>query len=281
MIYFEGTAMKKWLFLLMLAAAGPSYAAQNALKSCYELARLQAPAARTDTALFVVIDQTVELDKLLRASLVENIRPLLKPGNAFTVVQFSAFSQGRYASTLTSGVFSPQLSNSQRDDIGKPQLQVFDQCIRQQQRAGARLVGDALSSALAGSRGSLNRSDILSTLKELGPQIKRSPARNKVLLLSSDMLENSSISSFYAKNNVRKIDAVAEMKKVHEHELLTDFGGARVYVLGAGLVIESAKGTYRDPMAMSALETFWRDYFKQSNAIVGEFGKPALLNLIQ
>ena len=271
--------MKKLLLLALIA--GSAHASQNALKSCHELARISAPAARTDSELFIVIDQTVVLDKALRASLVENIRPFLKPGNAFSVTQFSAYTQGHYASVLTSASFSPPLADAQRADTGKPQLQAFEQCLKQQQQAGAKLLGDALSAALSGSSNSVSRSDILSTLKEVAGKVKASPAKNKVILLSSDMLENSSISSFYSKQGVRPLDVAAELKKVEDNKMLADFGGARVYVMGAGLVVEDAKGSYRDPKTMQSLESFWHDYFSKSRAKLVEFGKPALLNPVQ
>lgn len=93
------------------------------------------------------------------------------------------------------------------------------------------------------------------------------------------MLENSSISSFYAHKNVRNINAQAELKKVDANQLFADFAGARVYVLGAGL-IAAEKGkpeVYRDPKTMKNLETFWRAYFEQSNAQLKGFGAPSLL----
>jgi hypothetical protein len=271
--------MKKIIALALLSSA--ACASQNALKSCHELVHINAPVSKADSELFIVIDQTVVLDKTLRASLVENIRPFIKPGNAFSVTQFSAYTQGHYASVLTSASFSPTLSDALRADTGKPQLQAFDQCLKQQQQAGSKLLGDALSAALAGSSNSVSRSDILSTLKEVAVKVKASPARNKVVLLSSDMLENSSISSFYSKQGVRQLEVAAELKKAEDNKMLADFGGARVYVMGAGLVVEDAKGSYRDPKTMQALESFWQEYFSKSRAKLVEFGKPALLNPIQ
>jgi hypothetical protein len=80
-------------------------------------------------------------------------------------------------------------------------------------------------------------------------------------------------------NAVRRIDPQAEMKKATAAGLIGDFGGARVYVVGAGLLTGDAKlkNVYRDPQTMSALKQFWTLYFKQSNASIGEFGEPALL----
>ena len=99
------------------------------------------------------------------------------------------------------------------------------------------------------------------------------------MLLASDMLENSSVSSFYLHNAVRRIDPQVEMKNATAAGLIGDFGGARVYVIGAGLLGGDAKvkNAYRDTQTVSALKEFWTLYFQKSNASIGEFGAPALL----
>lgn len=65
--------------------------------------------------------------------------------------------------------------------------------------------------------------------------------------------------------------------------MFADFGGAKVYVMGAGLVSEQgkAKGVYRDPKMMQALKAFWTEWFKRSNAELVEFGMPEMLGSIQ
>ena len=94
------------------------------------------------------------------------------------------------------------------------------------------------------------------------------------------MVENSSAASFYAHNAVRRIDPAAELKRVNAAGLIADFDGARVCVIGAGLLSGDAKArnAYRDPMTMAALKQFWILYFQQSNATVQEFGVPAFLS---
>jgi hypothetical protein len=98
------------------------------------------------------------------------------------------------------------------------------------------------------------------------------------------MLENSSISSFYQNQSVRLIDPEKELSLVAKHDLFADFSGARVYVLGTGLIPEDSKSNknqYRDPKTMAALSTFWLQYFSKSNGRLMELGKPALLNPIR
>ena len=97
----------------------------------------------------------------------------------------------------------------------------------------------------------------------------------------SDMLENSNITSFYAPDTgPRKIDAAVELAKTDKAKVVTDYRGAKVYVIGAGVVPKSNKprsGNYRSQEIMAPLKSFWAQYFEKSNAKLVEFGQPLLL----
>ena len=254
-------------------------AATNAVPSCYE-GKLTAPAVPLAKELFVLIDQTTLLDDQLKQSVAEQVRPFLSKGNGFSVLVFSAFTQGKYTQLLTSGQLDHAMPDVLRSDVSKPVLGKFDQCITRQAGLAGQTVGGALRSAFEGSSGEIAKSDVLASLKDISGKVRQSKATEKVVLLVSDMLENSSVSSFYANQSVRKIDPSKEMKLATDNNLIADFNGARVYVLGAGLLSDDAKkkATYRDPKTMLALAGFWKSYFEKSNAQLIEFGQPALLN---
>lgn len=91
----------------------------------------------------------------------------------------------------------------------------------------------ALRFAFKGTSSSLAKSDVLSSLKEIASVVRTSSAKNKIVILSSDMLENSSITSFYNNQSVRLIDAEKEFNTISKQDLLADFSGAHVYVIGA------------------------------------------------
>ncbi len=261
----------------------PALAATNAIASCYEI-KLTAPALPLAKELFVLVDQTTLLDDQLRQSVAEQVRPFLSKGNGFSVLVFSAFTQGKYTQLLTSGQLDHAMPNVLRSDVSKPVLAKFDQCMTRQTGLAGQAVGSALRSAFEGSSGEISKSDVLASLKDISGKVRQSKATEKVVLLVSDMLENSSVSSFYANQSVRKIDPAKEMKLVLDNDLIADFAGARVYVLGAGLLSEDAKkkkAAYRDPKTMLALANFWKSYLEKSNAQLIEFGQPALLNQIK
>lgn len=267
------------LLVSCVAMAGDA----DAIPSCYN-AKMPAQRAATDTEIFVVIDQTTLFDEGLKQSIADNVRRFLKPGNAFSVTQFSAFIQGHYTEVLVSGRLDSILSKAARDDVSKPLLNNFDRCMATQLNAAGQLVGRAMKSAFGGSSSNIAKSDIFASLKDISNKVRQSTAQHKIVIVASDMLENSSVSSFYANQGVRQINSEKELKQVSDNQLFGDFGGAKVYVIGAGLLpedIRHTKGVYRPTQTMQALFRFWAGYFERSKAELSEFGQPALLSPIQ
>lgn len=137
-----------------------------------------------------------------------------------------------------------------------------------------------MTGAMGEASSDLAKSDVMASLRDFSARIRQSNAKERVVLIVSDMLENSSVSSFYANNTVRRINAGKELALAQKNDLVGDFGGARVYVIGAGMLAKDAtskKGIYRSPDVMNALSEFWKGYFRATNADLKEFGQPALL----
>ena len=231
--------MKKPFFITLLLSAmalsTSSMAATDAIASCYD-SKLSAPAIPQAKEIFVIIDQTTLLDDVLKQSVANQIRPFLTAGNGFSVLVFSAFTQGKYTQLLTSGQLDHPLPTEQRSDVSKPRLAKFDHCMAQQSAQAMQAVGGALRTSFDGTSGDIAKSDVLASLKDISSKVRQSHASERVVLLVSDMLENSSVSSFYSNQAVRKIDPDHELKLVQSNQLIGNFGGARLYVLGAGLL---------------------------------------------
>lgn len=288
------TPVRKVALAALLAMVGVATSSQaqtavadangNALPDCYQYAKVQRDApAHIQTELFVVVDQTTPFNGQLRQSLAQQIAPLLAPGNALSVFAFSAYTQGFYTQRLVHARMDQPMAQAQRDGTGKAQLKQLDQCLQFQQQGIQKLAQEALIKSLGQGGASISKSDVLGSLKDLSGPIRSSTAQRKVVLLASDMLENSSISSFYQGRTVRLVNPEAEMKKVQAQQLLSDFAGAQVYVLGAGLIDSDSatKGVYRDPKVLGALRAFWGQYFEASHAKLQEFGTPDLLGRVQ
>lgn len=272
--------MRHVFFLGLLMASGLAVAVESdALRSCRDKALPVAGAAATE--LFVAIDQTTPLSPSLKQLVADNIKPFLVPDSGFTVLAFSAYTQGRYTEVLASGKLDAQLRPALRNDIAKPVLAKFEQCTARQPQQAAHAVGRALRSAYGNTSSEIAKSDVLASLKSISALVQQSKAQNKIVLIVSDMLENSSVASFYSEQGraVRRIDPVKEMRAVEEQQLLANFGGARVYVIGAGLLASDQQKdkAYRDPKTMQQLSSFWSAYMNKSQAQLIEFGQPALL----
>lgn len=267
------------LFTPCLVTAG----SMDAIPTCYNV-KITAPNVNVATELFVIIDQTTPFNIGLKQSVADNVRPFLQSNQAFSVTQFSAFTQGHYTDVLVSGKLDAMLVQKQRDDISKPVLAKYDQCIVMQTKQASRLLGGAMKAAFSIGSNDIAKSDVLASLKDISSKVKQSTADRKVVLIASDMLENSAITSFYTKQVVRKINPEKELKLAVDNQMMGDFGGAKIYVIGAGLLAEDAKqakGVYRSPQTIQALATFWKAWFQKSNAELVEFGAPALLNPVR
>jgi fructose-specific component phosphotransferase system IIB-like protein len=262
---------------------GAAVPRDHAIPSCYEQWRdlSQVPRALNGD-LTVVIDQTTFLDARMRQIVSETVERLLRPGIQVSIVSFSAFLPGRYLDVLVSGRIEAPVSGKQRDYVPKRQLLQSDQCLEEQMAFARRLIGSSLDASFAAADVTLARSDILAALHDIGRRIGDASADNRMVLIVSDMMENSSITSFYRAGQLRVVDAEAELKLVARSGIRTDFRGARVFVIGAGLglsrPVAAGQGiAYRDPRAMLALEDFWRRWFAASNGELVEFGKPTPL----
>jgi hypothetical protein len=252
----------------------------NDVPSCYAANHIKPASDAISQEMFIVVDQTTVFDERLQAQIAATASSAIKPGSAYSLIDFSAFSQGRYTEVVTRGVVESPIPEKLRDDISERALRTFDACMTGQTGYARKSLLSAITQVESGATNELARSDILAALKDIGDKVRASPASDRVVFLASDMLENSTISSFYAHNAVRHIDPQAEIKKARAAGTIGDFGGARIYVIGAGLLSGDAKvkNTYRDPQTMTALKQFWTLYFEQSNGKLQEFGAPALLN---
>ncbi|MFJ5295024.1 hypothetical protein ACIQAL_00610 [Pseudomonas sp. NPDC088368] len=272
----------KWRTLLactgVLCSALNAHAAErNDLPSCYDFAKLsQYRPAPSGRELIIIVDQTVQLPKELKDSTYSHALRYVKPGDSVRLYQFSAYLPGNYMKLLYAGQLEGKLDDKVRDDIGMNSLRQLEGCLAKQVDFFRKSLGQQMVESFAKPGEDIAKSEIFFSLKQIGEDISARPAPEKVVLLVSDMLENSDFGSFYANNQIRALDPAAELKKVEQKKLFADLGGAKVYVLGAGLVPSSAKNGYRSGNTVQKLESFWTQYLTHSNAQLLSFGAPSL-----
>lgn len=279
--------MKKLLIVLVMffSASLPAFAGlTNDVPSCYAANHYRFSSAPYTRLAYILVDQTVVLDPQLQQEAINNALHLLGPGTKFVVAEFSAFSQQRYLDVINTGVIESPMTRNERDNVPVHSVASFDSCMKGQAGFSIGMVKKDMVSAMSAASDTLAQSDIMMALKSISGVVAKDPAKQKVVFVVTDGLENSSITSFYAHAGVRIIDPDKELGKAKSSHMMGDFGGADVYVMGAGVMPPAKVGTraerdgYRDPKTLDRLNRFWNGYFEQSNAKLVEFGEPALVS---
>jgi len=269
--------MKKLLFTLLTLSS--LLLARNDVPSCYQALNISNPNPTVEKELFILVDQTTPLDKKMMIYTYKNMMKFIKNGYAVTIASFSANANGKYTDVAYAGTLESLLPDSAKHDISKKVLRKYQGCMNGQYKFAKKKATKALVGVLKGANKKLPHSDIIKSLDDISKHIiAPSKASKKVVLLVSDMIEHSSITSFYHKGLIKKINADKEMEKVKQSGHLANFSGANIYVIAAGVI--GGKG-YRDAKTLKRLTDFWEQYFNQTNANLKAVGTPMLLEDIQ
>ncbi len=265
--------------LLTLLALTALLAARNDVPSCYKALKIDNPDAAVQKELFILVDQTTQLDKSLMIYTYKNMMKFIRNGDAVTIASFSSNANGKYTDVAYAGTLEPLLPESAKYEIAKKKLRKYQACMNGQYRYAKKKATKALVRTLKGANKKLPHSDILKSLDDIAEHlIKPAKAREKIVLIVSDMMEHSSITTFYAKGSLKHIDTKKEMAKLKKSGYSADFDGAKVYVIGEGMV---GKKSYRDSKTLKALTSFWEAYFAASHARLQAIGTPMLLEDIE
>lgn len=268
----------KHLFALLLCLPALAQAAErNEIPDCYSYAKIdnfRQPGSGRE--LTVIVDQTIPMPESIQKASWGQINRFVAPGDKIRLYSFSAFLPNQFMQLRFAGELNVPLEGKVRDSVGMSSLRSFDKCVAQQQDFFRKKFGATFVATLREASEDIPRSEIFHSLRDIGSDLAKQPAQERVILLISDMLENSDFGSFYANNRIRDLQAAGELKRVEEKQLYADLQGARVYVAGAGLVTKDVKQAYRSGKTMELLEGFWKGYFAGSNATLTAFGTPSL-----
>jgi hypothetical protein len=259
----------------------------NAASDCYSQGRIPVEKRVVNAINVVLLDETTVFDANMQKHIRQRLEPLVAYGVDFRVIGFSAFLDGRYAYPAYQTKIAAPLDEKTRVEMRKNHLKDFDTCQQVALIKARKDLGVALDDYFAKSTSQLAKSDIIGTLKEIADSnVLGAKGKLKRLVLVSDMLENSDITSFYANQAPRSIDAAKELQKVESKQLIADFKGASVYIIGAGTfpeirnVGQRGSKSYRSTSVMIPLQEFWAMYFEKSGAKVKGFGRPTLIEEI-
>jgi len=218
------------LLLLSLLTLSSLLFARNDVPSCYDALDLNNPNPSIEKELFILVDQTTPLDKNIMIYTYKNMMKYIKNGYAVTIASFSANSNGKYTDVAYSGKLENLLENNAKHDIAKKALRKYEGCMNGQYKYAKKKATKALVTTLKGANKNLPHSDIVKSLDDIATHIiKPSLAKKKVVLLVSDMIEHSSVTTFYSKGSLKKINVKKEIEKVNKSNYMANFDGAKVY----------------------------------------------------
>ena len=249
--------------------------------SCYAGLQIAGQDSGPKRELFVIIDQTLHPGVDIKRSLHKQVHSFLQPGDRITVVRFSAYIAENYTDIVLAGQLDRTLDETERYDISKKVLKRFDACMGKQKAFIRKTVDTKLVETFGNRDLDIPRTELVGSLSTLSQIVSASEAERKVVLLFSDMLENSELSSFYQSGALRKINPEHELTKYQREGLLGDWGGADIYVMGAGTLPAEYANSYRSENRMRPIKAFWESYFTQSNSTLTGWGQPALLQSIR
>lgn len=246
--------IKKLFFLITLSS---SLLLAN---SCQKLLK-EIAGEKKDREIFIILDQTTPFSQKIRKNAIVNIFGLLKPKTMVNLFTFSEYVKGKNISLIDRYYFNGDLSKDQRYELGKKKIRIFNECFNSQTSGLQRKLASDLLDNFKDDNISSSKSEILYTLRKISRKaIKRSRTKQKIVILLSDMLENSNYTSFYG-GKLKNLDIDKHMKIISSNRLLGDFDGADVIVIGAGVV---DKESYRDGKDLDKLEALWEEYFEKS-----------------
>ena len=269
--------MKK--FFLILLTLSTFLLARNDVPSCYDALKIDNKNATPEKELFILIDQTTIIDKKMMKYTYKNMMNFIKNGYAVSIVSFSSNTDGKYTDVVYEGTVENLLTKKAKYDVSKKLLRKYQGCMNGQLKFAKKKAKKSLIQVLKGSSKKMPHSDILKSLADISKNvIAISKAKGKVVLLVSDLLEHSSITSFYKQGHIKHINVAQEYAKINKSQYIPNFEEARVYVIGAGIL---PKKGYRDPKTLKNLTDFWKHYFKSTDADLQEIGTPMLLEDIE
>ena len=251
-----------------------SGSAASVIPSCYDLIDIEEAPPPIKRGLLVVVDNTIELDHALQKESFEKIVRFMGEGDRVVIVSFSAYVEDQYARIMADARLDRMLSSDAAFTVPKPKLKELRLCLAGQKRSLPRVVGTALEVIYAESSNDLPNTELVATLAKTSREILPAlEARETFLLIVSDMMEHSDVTSFYKAGDIRTIDPEAEMRKVEESGVEPVYPGTVAYVIGAGY---TGTRKYRSATVLRAVEDFWRLYMERAGGRLDNFGTPSM-----
>lgn len=252
--------------------------AGSMLNSCYDLPAVTAPAVESNKALYVFIDQTMELTMPMKTALIDLVSQWGNNGEIVKITRFSANIKGQFTELVFDETGNIKPTEPYLFHLRSKHKKSILACIEKHKNDFHDKLVNSLTNTLKMTDDKLPKTNLLHSLNDFAEQlISDKSVRDKTVLLVSDGLENSDLFSFHQRNKIRLINPKQMLGKARSKKLIPNWHGAKVYFLGLGYI--SDEKFYSRPKIIQPLKTFWSTYFAEGNAELNprSIGTPMLL----
>lgn len=218
--------------------------------------------------IIVAIDQTTEIPADVKSWVIDQVAKA-RPGARVEIVTFSSYTQNAHPTVKLNLSFDFAYPPNKVDDAPSGPLARYKVCVTDRSGKVILALKSAIDDAIQGFDPKANNSDIVSAIHEFSEKFDASDKGEKVLIVISDMLENSSILNFYSHGKMLPFDVKHALSITTPAKL----DGVKVVVAGAGL-LPSGKSGYRSQSDLDRIDQYWSAFFEGSGASSVEIGHP-------
>ena len=227
-------------------------------------------------ALYVLVDETVPLTKNMKKRVVSLLSEWGKPGDMVKIARFSASYRDLYPELVYVSTVEIKPGERYMYNLSYKDKKKVLACLDNQKMIFKESFAAKLNNSLKAMNPKIPKSELLGSLKLLSKHIYLpDEAIEKTVFLITDGMENSTVTSFYAKGKMRNIKPRKEISKVRRKGMMGYWKKSNVYIYGLGLMPD--KKSYAKPEVVNKLKMFWEQYFVESGAKVRAIGSPELL----
>ena len=266
------------ILFIALALFGGQCVAGTALKNCYDLPGVIAPTISPNKALHVFIDQTMAITAEMKTSVVELVSEWGSNGERVTISRFSANIKGNFSELVFDQIGNIPPTEPFLFHLRRKHKKSILACIKEHKGDFHNSLVEALTNTLKISSDALPKTNLIHSLNDFADQlVADKTTSDKTVLIISDGLENSDLFSFHKRNKIRKINYQKMLNIVRRKNLIPNWFGAKIYLLGLGYISDSK--VYVRPKLIKPLKKFWTKYFLEGDAVIeiNSIGTPMLL----
>lgn len=262
------------LTLVLVLTTVSTFANQT---SCYSNISYATPEKKeAERALYVFVDETIPLSDSMKKKIQELLTSWGKPGDLVKIARFSASYRELYPELVYSAFIEQKPDEKFMYNLHYMDKKQVMECLEEQKSRFKLGFETQLKAALKNINPKIPKSEILGSLKLLSKQlVLPDKAKEKILFLITDGIENSGVTSFYARGALKNIDHLKTISSLRKKGMMGYWKNTQVYVYGLGLLAD--KKQYVNPNHVQSLKRFWERYFVESGGKILEIGTPELL----